>query len=95
MPENGVDPHYTDRCPQYRSITVVRTAKYIVRVKRRCSSFTMGPEHEVEKKALEAIDAFHDSPRQIAVSICNLKGVYHISIARQGDESGAEFEYLH
>ena len=91
---NGVDPFYTDRCPQYETVTTVRFANLEITVNRRSYEYVMGPDEEVTRQVNMAYSKHHPSWRQIAVSISHLKGVSKV-IVMDHDKNGATFRYLY
>jgi hypothetical protein len=94
MSSGSIDPHFTDRCPQYKTVTTVLLGNLAITVLRREQTFKFGPDEEVKKAVTRAYDLHHNDARLLAVSICSLPRVYSIQIL-SADKQGVEFSYLY
>lgn len=91
---NGIDQFYTDRMPQYETITSVHFGNWVITVERRSSEYKTGPDPEVTKQVEQAYDMHQPDFRKVSVSISALKGVSKVTVLNC-QKNGASFRYLY
>lgn len=89
-----MDPNFTDRMPQYESITTVSLANGTVTVTRKTDEFVNGPDAEVYDAITKVVRTDGHNFRKIAVEVSTLKGVSQVTFL-DCYKNGMTFKYLY